>query len=347
MHTLPRRSAIGNRQSAISNLRVLVTGGGGYVGSHVVLALLDAGFAPVVLDNFEAGHLDAIAPDAEIVSGDIRNPDDVARAFERGPFTAVLHFAGLANVPQSFQDPEKCYAANIGGGLNLLAATRRSGVTAFVSSSSAAVYGPPERTPIPEDHPLNPISPYGFTKAAFERVLRDFDAAYGIRSVSLRYFNAAGADPAGRAGERHRAETHLIPIVLQHLAGKRPCVKVFGTDYPTPDGTCIRDYIHVSDLAEAHVLALKALADGAATTALNLGVGHGYSVREVIATAERITGRKAHVVEEGPRAGDPPILVADPARARGVLGWTPRHPTLEAIIADAWRWEGRCVICNP
>jgi len=336
-----RSSEIAHRKPQTSGSRVLVTGGGGYVGSHAVLALLDAGLTPVVLDNFEAGYPDAVAPDAEIVSGDIRNPDDVARAFDRGPFAAVLHFAGLANVPHSFADPEKCYAANITGGLNLLAAARRAGVGAFVFSSSAAVYGPPERTPIAEDHPLNPISPYGFSKAAFERVLRDFDAAYGIRSVSLRYFNAAGADPAGRAGERHDPETHLIPIVLQHLKGARPCIKVFGTDYPTPDGSCIRDYIHVSDLAEAHVLAVRALAAGAGTAALNLGVGRGYSVREVIATAERVTGLKANVVEEGRRAGDPPVLVADPSRAKQVLGWKPRRPALETIIADAWKWESR------
>ncbi|HPD15774.1 MAG TPA: UDP-glucose 4-epimerase GalE [Planctomycetota bacterium] len=319
--------------------KVLVTGGGGYVGSHTVLALLEAGFAPVVLDNFEAGHRDAVAPGAETVEGDIRSEGDVARAFARGPFEAILHFAGLANVPDSFADPAKCYAANITGGLNLLAAARRAGVRAFVFSSSAAVYGPPETTPIPEDHPQRPISPYGFTKGAFERVLADFGVAYGIRSVSLRYFNAAGADPAGRAGERHHPETHLIPIVLQHLKGKRPCIKVFGTDYPTPDGSCIRDYIHVSDLAEAHVLAVRALAGGGETTSLNLGVGHGYSVREVIATAERVTGLKATVMEEGRRAGDPPVLVADARRAAHVLGWTPKRPSLESIVADAWRWE--------
>lgn len=321
--------------------KVLVTGGGGYVGSHTVLALLDAGLRPVVLDNFEAGYRDAIAPGAETVEGDIRREGDVARAFDRGPFEAILHFAGLANVPHSFADPAKCYAANLTGGLHLLAAARQAEVKAFVFSSSAAVYGPPERTPIPEDHPQNPISPYGFTKAAFERVLADFGVAYGIRSVSLRYFNAAGADPAGRAGERHNPETHLIPLVLQHLKGKRPCIKVFGTDYPTPDGSCIRDYIHVTDLAEAHVLAVRALVEGAGTTALNLGVGHGYSVREVIATAERITGLKANVIEEGRRAGDPPVLVADASRAAGVLGWTPKRAALETIIADAWRWESR------
>ena len=319
--------------------RVLVTGGAGYVGSHVVLALRDAGIAPVVLDSFVAGYRDAVPADAEAVEGDIRDAAAVARAFERGPFDAILHFAALANVPESFADPETCYAVNLGGGLNLLAAARRNGVGAFVFSSSAAVYGPPETTPIPEDHPQRPISPYGFTKSAFERVLRDFDMAYGIRSIALRYFNAAGADPAGRAGERHDPETHLIPIVLQHLSGHRPAIKLFGTDYPTPDGSCVRDYIHVSDLAEAHVLAVKALANAAATTALNLGVGHGYSVREVIATAEQVTGLKANVVEEGRRAGDPPVLVADPSRARTVLGWAPRHTSLGSIVGDAWKWE--------
>jgi UDP-glucose-4-epimerase GalE len=319
--------------------RVLVTGGGGYVGSHTALALLDAGIGAVVLDNFEAGHRDAVPAGAELVEGDVRDPAAVGRAFGRGPFDAILHFAALANVPHSFADPEKCYAVNMAGGLNLLSAARRHRVKAFVFSSSAAVYGPPERTPIPEDHPQRPISPYGFTKAAFERVLGDFDAAYGIRSISLRYFNAAGADPAGRAGERHNPETHLIPIVLQHLRGKRPEIRIFGADYPTPDGSCIRDYIHVSDLAEAHVLAVRALSDGAATTSLNLGVGRGYSVREVIAAAERVTGRKAKIVEEKRREGDPPVLVADPGRAGKLLGWQPRHASLEKIVEDAWNWE--------
>jgi UDP-glucose 4-epimerase len=306
----------------------------------VVLALLDAGIAPVVLDSFEAGYRDAVAS-CEVVEGDIRDAAALERAFARGPFDAVLHFAALANVPQSFADPEKCYSVNLAGGLTLLAAARRHGVRAFVFSSSAAVYGPPETTPIPEDHPQRPISPYGFSKAAFERVLKDFDAAYGIRSIALRYFNAAGADPAGRAGERHDPETHLIPIVLQHLVGKRPELRMFGTDYPTPDGSCIRDYIHVSDLADAHVRAVQALASGAATTCLNLGIGRGYSVREVVACAERIAGRKARVLEAERRAGDPPILVADPSRARHVLGWTPQHAALDAIVETAWNWETR------
>ena len=311
------------------------------MGSHVVLALLDAGIRPVVIDNFEAGYRDAVAADAQVAEGDIRNAADVERAFALGPFDAVLHFAALANVPESFDDPEKCYAVNLTGGLNLLSAARRHGVKAFVFSSSAAVYGPPEKTPIPEEHRHNPISPYGFTKSAFERMLRDFEPAFGIRSISLRYFNASGADPAGRAGERHDPETHLIPIVLQHLKGQRPEIRVFGTDYPTPDGTCLRDYIHVSDLAGAHVLAVQALADGANTTCLNLGVGHGYSVRQVIEAAERVTGRKANVVEAPRREGDPPVLVADPSRARKALGWTPRYTSLDRIVADAWRWEAR------
>ena len=320
--------------------RVLVTGGGGYVGSHAVLALRDAGVPTVVLDNFSAGYRDACA-DAEIVEGDIRRPDDVARAFARGPFAAILHFAALANIPHSFDDPATCYAVNLTGGLNLLAAAREAGCKAFVFSSSAAVYGPPDVTPIPESHPHRPISPYGFTKSAFERILADYDGAYGIRHVALRYFNAAGADPAGRAGERHDPETHLIPIVLHHLLGKRPHIAIFGTDYPTPDGTCLRDYIHVSDLAQAHVLAVEALVGGGPSAQVNLGIGHGCSVRQVIAAAERVSGRTATVLEAARRDGDPPALVADPSRAHDALGWTPQHTVLDDIIRSAWQWESR------
>jgi len=320
--------------------RVLVTGGGGYVGSHTVLALIDSGIEPVVFDNFEAGYRDAVAG-AQVVEGDLRNPADLERAFQAGPFDAILHFAALANVPESFADPARCYAVNIAGGLNLLEAARHHGVRFFVFSSSAAVYGPPEKTPIPEDHPLRPLSPYGFTKMAFERILADYDAAFGIRSIALRYFNAAGADPECRAGERHDPETHLIPIVLEHLLGRRPQISIFGTDYPTPDGTCVRDYIHVSDLAEAHVLAVRALEEGAASAALNLGLGFGHSVRQVVETAEAVTGRKAKVVEAPRREGDPPTLVADPTRARKTLGWTPRHTDLADIIATAWHWLTR------
>lgn len=320
--------------------RVLVTGGGGYVGSHVVLALRDAGIGAVVLDNFCAGCRDAVA-DAEVVEGDIRDPAAVARAFARGPFDAILHFAALANIPDSFADPAACFAVNLTGSLNLLDAAREAGCRAFVFSSSSAVYGPPETTPIPEDHPHRPISPYGFTKSAFERILADFDAAYGIRFVALRYFNAAGADPAGRAGERHDPETHLIPIVLHHLLGRRPDIRIFGTDYPTPDGTCLRDYIHVSDLAQAHVLAVEALTNGAVSACLNLGLGHGCSVREVIEAAERVSGRKAHIVEAPRRDGDSPELVADPTRARDALGWAPQHTSLDDIIRSAWNWEAR------
>jgi len=310
------------------------------VGSHAVHALHDAGMAPVVFDSFVAGYREAIG-DTEVVEGDLRNPADLERAFAEGPFQAVLHFAALANVPDSFADPETCYAVNLTGGLNLLAAARAHGVKAVVFSSSAAVYGPPQDVPIPEDHPHAPISPYGFTKSAFERALADFSAAYGIRSISLRYFNASGADPQGRTGERHDPETHLIPIVLHHLLGLRGDIKIFGTDYPTPDGTCIRDYIHVSDLARAHVLAVQRLADGAETTCVNLGLGRGYSVREVIDTAQSVTGRVANVVEADRRAGDPPALVADASRAQGLLDWTPEHTSLESIIETAWDWESR------
>ena len=320
--------------------RVLVTGGGGYVGSHVVLALLDAGIEPVVFDNFEAGYRDAVATD-QVVEGDLLSEADLERAFALGPFDAIVHCAALANVPDSFANPAKCYAVNITGGLNVLAAALRHETGALVFSSSAAVYGPPDATPIPEDHPHRPISPYGFTKLAFERILTDFDAAYPLRSLSLRYFNAAGADLAGRAGERHDPETHLIPIILQHLRGDRDRIYVFGTDYPTPDGSCLRDYIHINDLADAHVLAVQALAQGAATAQLNLGAGEGHSVLQVIATAERVTGIKVNVVEGDRREGDPPVLVADSSRARELLGWTPKHSSLETIIESAWKWGTR------
>ena len=320
--------------------RVLVTGGGGYVGSHVVLALQDAGVEAVVFDSFEAGYRDAVGT-AQVVEGDLRSEADLDRAFAAGPFDAVVHCAALANIPDSFANPSKCYAVNLAGGLNLLEAARRHGTECLVFSSSAAVYGPPDVTPIPEDHPHRPISPYGYTKSAFERVLSDFAAAYPLRSIALRYFNAAGADMAGRAGERHDPETHLIPIVLQHLRGQRDRIYVFGTDYPTHDGSCIRDYTHINDLAAAHVLAVEALAEGAETARMNVGTGEGWSVLQVIAAAERVTGITADLIEADRREGDPPVLVADPSRIREALGWQPRHSALEPIIESAWKWETR------
>lgn len=316
--------------------RVLVTGGGGYVGSHTVLALRDAGIPAVVLDNFSAGYRDVLA-DAKVVEGDIRNAADIDRAFAHGPFEAILHFAALANIPHSFEDPETCYGVNLTGGLNLLAAARRAGCSAFVFSSSAAVYGPPQTTPIPESHRHQPISPYGFTKSAFERVLADFDAAYGIRSVALRYFNAAGADPRGRSGERHDPETHLIPIVLHHLLGQQPEIEIFGTDYPTPDGTCVRDYIHVTDLAQAHILALEALDGGSRT--YNLGNGQGFTVREVIEICREVTGRPIPAEVGDRRPGDPPVLIASSDKIRAELGWEPQYPELETIVEHAWEWH--------
>ena len=236
---------------------------------------------------------------------------------------------------------EKPLSVTVLEGQRMVEAARRHGTECLVFSSSAAVYGPPDVTPIPEDHPHRPISPYGYTKSAFERVLSDFAAAYPLRSISLRYFNAAGADMAGRAGERHDPETHLIPIVLQHLRGQRDHIYVFGTDYPTHDGSCIRDYIHINDLAAAHVLAVEALAEGAETTRMNVGTGEGCSVLQVIAAAERVTGIRADVIEAERREGDPPVLVADPSRITEALGWQPQHSSLEPIIESAWKWETR------
>jgi UDP-glucose-4-epimerase GalE len=252
-----------------------------------------------------------------------------------------MHFAAFAYVGESVQDPALYYRNNVGGTLELVEATRRAGVEALVFSSTCSTYGVPERMPIDEDTPQRPINPYGATKLAIERMLADYAAAYGLRSVSLRYFNAAGCDPDGETGERHDPETHVIPRVLMAAAGEIGHVEVFGTDYPTPDGTCLRDYIHVADLAQGHVQALDYLKRGGATTAVNLGTGRGFSVREVIAAAERVTGRRIPVREAPRRAGDPPVLVADPARARALLGFAPRYTELVPIVATAWRWHTR------
>jgi UDP-glucose 4-epimerase len=321
------------------NKRILVTGGAGYVGSAVVEELVTGGAHDVVvLDDLSAGHSAAIAPPATLVEGDIGDRDLVLRVCRDRRIDAVVHMAASSLVGQSVVDPSKYYRNNVTKGLALLDALVESGVKDFVFSSTAAVYGEPEATPISETFALAPTNPYGETKRVFEDALRWYGAAYGLRYTSLRYFNAAGATPY--SGECHDPETHLIPIVLDVARGKRKHVSIFGDTYPTPDGTCIRDYVHVADLAKAHVLALNS-PGGRPSGAYNLGSGGGYSVREVVAAAERVTG-KAISAQVGPaRAGDPAVLVASSNRIRGELGWEPSRQKLDVILADAWAWLGR------
>jgi UDP-glucose-4-epimerase GalE len=317
---------------------ILVTGGAGYIGSHTVKALKAAGFQPVIFDNFSTGHRSFIKG-TPTFEGDLCSPSDLSAVFTEYGIDGVLHFAGKALVGESTEKPELYYQTNLLGGLNLLNAMKRCDVKYLIFSSTCATYGLPKSLPLREDHPQNPISPYGETKLAFERAIRWFHDAHGLEYLSLRYFNAAGADAHGDFGEDHNPETHLIPLVLQAAAQRRPDVAIFGTDYPTPDGTCLRDYIHVSDLAKAHVLGLQALMDGRAQSqAINLGTGRGYSVREVIETVRRVTGRDFNVRETGRRAGDPGELVAAVDRAKQALGWSPEESDLENIVRTAWSW---------
>jgi UDP-arabinose 4-epimerase len=316
---------------------VLVTGGAGFVGSHACQTLARAGYEPVTFDDLRTGDATS-ARYGPLVVGDLASPADIGAALAAHRPTAVLHFAASAYVGESVTDPAKYYRNNVANTLNLLEAMRANGVDLLVFSSTCATYGEPRRLPIDESHPQRPINPYGHAKLFVEGMLASFDVAYGLRSVALRYFNAAGADPDGEIGENHEPETHLIPLVIQTALGHRPALEIYGTDYPTADGTAVRDYIHVSDLASAHVHALRYLLDGGPTTALNLGVGHGYSVRDVIETVERITGARVPTVERPRRAGDPPALVADAAKARATLGWRPEHSQLDEIVATAWRW---------
>ncbi|RCV49660.1 UDP-glucose 4-epimerase GalE [Marinitenerispora sediminis] len=322
-------------------MRVLVTGGAGYVGSVVAAQLVAAGHEVVVLDNLSTGHRDAVPPECVFVRGDIR--DRAAEVLSDG-VEAVLHFAAKSIVPESVARPEMYWSGNVGASLALLEAMRATGVRRIVFSSTAAVYGEPERVPIPEDAPVRPTNPYGATKAAIDAALTEHARMHGIGAVSLRYFNVAGAQD-GR-GERHTTETHLIPIVLQVALGRREAVSVFGTDYGTPDGTCVRDYIHVADLAEAHLLALDHCTPGRHRV-YNLGNGTGFSVREVVEVCREVTGHPIPVVEDGRRPGDPAALVASGRRARDELGWLPRRPGLAAIVADAWKFHSAAAGAGP
>jgi UDP-glucose 4-epimerase len=320
-------------------MNILVTGGAGYIGSHMVKLLVQEGYAVTVLDNLSSGFRDAVASGACLIEADLADRRALVDTFASGRFDAVMHFASFIAVGESMVRPDRYYANNLVNSFNLLEALREAGCPPMVFSSTAAVYGTPTRVPIAEEHSLAPINPYGHAKRMFEQILADYDGAFGQRSVCLRYFNAAGADPEGELGERHEPETHLIPLVLQVAAGRRKAVTVFGQDYDTPDGTCIRDYIHVADLCAAHLLALKYLMSGGRSRAFNLGNGNGFSVQEVISTARRVTGLEIPIDYGQRREGDPPRLVADATRARTELGWRPRYSGLDMIIQHAWNWE--------
>jgi UDP-glucose-4-epimerase GalE len=318
-------------------MNILVTGGAGYVGSHTVKLLTSNGHEVVVYDNLSNGHRRAVL-NAELVVGDLLDAARLGDLMSRGRFDAVMHFAALAYVGESVTQPAKYYQNNVVGTLSLLEAMRVAGVKRIVFSSTCATYGEPQHVPIAEDHPQSPVNPYGFTKLAIERTLADFTHAYGFGYAALRYFNAAGAAADGAIGEDHDPESHLIPIALQVALGQRESLQVFGDDYPTPDGTCIRDYVHVDDLATAHLAALEMLEPGSEIK-LNLGIGQGASVREVIATCQAVTGRAIPTQVAPRRPGDPPELVADPRRARAVLDWEPAYMSLKPIIETAWRWH--------
>jgi UDP-glucose-4-epimerase GalE len=318
------------------NRHILVTGGAGYIGSHTAKALATRGFVPVVYDNLINGHRWAVQW-GPLVEGDIRDREKLAETLRHYRISAVLHFAAFAYVGESMRSPERYFDNNVIGSLSLLDAVLAAGVRHVVFSSSCATYGVPDQMPICEDTPQDPINPYGETKLAVERALHWYGKASGMTWAALRYFNAAGADPEGQLGEHHAPETHLIPLVLQ-AAHSGKTFEVYGSDYPTADGTCVRDYIHVSDLAEAHVLALEYLLNGGDSIALNLGTGRGYSVREVIQVAQAVTGRKVpHRIAER-RPGDPAVLVADPTRAGEVLRWSAQQSGLDSIVSSAWNW---------
>ncbi|HAP32465.1 MAG TPA: UDP-glucose 4-epimerase GalE [Firmicutes bacterium] len=318
--------------------KILVTGGAGYIGSHAVKALGEKGYQVLTYDSLVSGHPWAILF-GSLVVGDLLDGKTLAETIGDYQPAAVVHFAAHIVVPESVASPLKYYVNNVQGTLNLLSAMRKCGVSKLIFSSSAAVYGVPERVPISEAAPLQPINPYGHTKAVVEQALEDLSFAGEISYVSLRYFNVAGADREGRIGEGKEDATHLITLAARTAAGKRPFLSVFGTDYPTPDGTCIRDYIHVEDLAEAHVLALEHLLQGGGSEVFNCGYGKGYSVLEVIEAAKKVTGVNFPVKYEGRRLGDPPALVADAQRIRAKLGWSPLADDLEQIVDGAWRWE--------
>ena len=320
-------------------MNVLVTGGAGYIGSHVVEELCKTGYKPIVYDNFSTGHMDAVSEDVQLIEGDIHDFSFLKHVIGEYEIDAVMHFAANSLVGESMTDPAKYYYNNVAGSLGILDAMRETGANMLVFSSTAAVYGEPDMVPITEDAKHEPTNVYGKTKLMMETMMADYASAYDLRYVALRYFNAAGAALLGNIGEDHNPETHLLPLIFKAALGERKDIAIFGTDYPTPDGTCLRDYIHVCDLATAHVLALKYLEAGGKSQAYNLGTEHGFSVREIIAAVKKITGKDFPVREEARRAGDPAKLIASSEKIKKELHWAPEHSSIEDIVASAWRWH--------
>ena len=317
---------------------LLIVGGAGYIGSHTNKALNEAGYETVVLDNLSYGHEESIKW-GEFCKCDLANIDDVDEVFNKYDITAVMHFSSFIDVGESVTNPEKYYTNNVVNTMNLLHVMLKHNVKKFIFSSTCATYGVPQKIPLVEDHPQNPINPYGMTKLMVEKILKDYDNAYGLKSVILRYFNASGADESGEIGEWHNPETHLIPLILDAAIGKREDIKIFGTDYDTEDGTCIRDYIHVTDLADAHIRALKYLEDENTSNEFNLGNGVGFSVRQVIESAKKVTGRDFKVEETKRRPGDPAVLIGSSKKAKDTLGWNPQYTDIDDIIKTAWIWH--------
>jgi UDP-glucose-4-epimerase GalE len=330
-------SALGRRSLGEGGRAVLVTGGAGYIGSHAAQALHHAGYHPIVYDNLAAGHRAAVKF-GDLVEGDILDTASLTETLQHHNVSAVMHFAAFLDVGESVRDPSKYYRNNVSGAVSVLGAMAAASVRHFVFSSTCATYGEPIETPIAETHPQQPINSYGESKLAIERALPHFERAHGMSWVALRYFNAAGADPEGEIGEDHAPEIHVIPRAIEAATGGRG-LEVFGDDYPTPDGTCLRDYVHVSDLADAHVRALEAIVETGKSGAYNLGTGHPHSVREVIDAVERVTGRRVPWTLGPRRPGDPAVLYATPHKAQAELHWTPRHSELEAIVRTAWNWH--------
>lgn len=316
---------------------ILVMGGAGYIGSHTVRHLLDKGYEVLVADNLIYGHKEAVDKRAKFVYADLLNPYSLDELFKNNKVDAVIHFAAFAYVGESVSNPEKYYYNNVIGTINLLHTMLKHNVKNIVFSSTCATYGEPKYTPIDEMHPQNPINPYGRTKLMIEQIFADYERAYGLRHIALRYFNAAGCSADGKIGESHNPETHIIPLVLQAIKGERENIKIFGSDYDTPDGTCIRDYIHVEDLAQAHRLAVEKLE--AYSGCINLGTGVGTSVKEIIAAAEAVSGKKCPTEYAARRAGDPARLYADNTKAKAILGWQPKYLDIKDIIKTAWNWE--------